>query len=43
MTAGWFGVNQASLSYRVWAAERGVELPDRFVFAHLPKEVTSMA
>lgn len=30
ITAGWFGVSGASLSYRVWAAERGVELPDSF-------------
>ncbi|KAG4028268.1 hypothetical protein MFRU_023g01030 [Monilinia fructicola] len=30
VTAVWFGVNGASLSYRVWAAERGVELPDSF-------------
>ncbi|QSZ30507.1 hypothetical protein DSL72_000061 [Monilinia vaccinii-corymbosi] len=30
MTAVWFGVKGASLSYRVWAAERGVELPDSF-------------
>ncbi|KAF7897019.1 hypothetical protein EAF00_005247 [Botryotinia globosa] len=28
ITAGWFGVSGASLSYRVWALERGVELPD---------------
>jgi len=27
--AGFFGVTFSSLSYRVWAAERGVELPDR--------------
>ncbi|KAI9645834.1 hypothetical protein NHQ30_005269 [Ciborinia camelliae] len=29
-TAAWFGMSGASLSYRVWAAERGVELPDSF-------------
>ncbi|RAL63382.1 hypothetical protein DID88_003806 [Monilinia fructigena] len=30
VTAVWFGVNGARLSYSVWAAERGVELPDSF-------------
>lgn len=29
-TAAYFGVSFSSLSYRVWATERGVELPDRF-------------
>lgn len=43
ITAGWFGVSGASLSYRVWAIERGVELPDRSVVANLPEEVNYMA
>lgn len=43
ITAGWFGVSGASLSYRVWAIERGVELPDRSVVANLPEKVNYMA
>lgn len=34
VNAVWFGFSGATLSYRTWAAERGVELPDRFVFRH---------
>ncbi|KAG0652051.1 hypothetical protein D0Z07_1420 [Hyphodiscus hymeniophilus] len=30
VTAFYFGMRFASLSYRVWAAERGVELPENF-------------
>lgn len=30
-TAGFFGVKFGLLSYRVWATERGIELPERFV------------
>jgi len=29
--AAYFGVRFSSLSYRMWATERGIELPDGFV------------
>lgn len=39
--AGFWSVKFASLSYRVWAAERGVALPDRYVDVPSSFEVLS--
>jgi hypothetical protein len=36
VTAAYFGVTFSSLSYRVWATERGVELPEEFVIPIIP-------
>jgi hypothetical protein len=42
-SAAFFAVRFSSLSYQVWALERGIELPERFVILnhHLVQRLTS--
>lgn len=40
--AAFFGLEFASLSYRVWAVEQGVELPDGFVLPNLKARLTTV-